>query len=60
MKEKQLRLHERLEATFERRFVLPVETDTEHVSAEYGKGVLTVHVPKTAPSIPRKIEIAKT
>jgi HSP20 family protein len=57
--EKELRLHERLEATFERRFVLPVETDSEHLSAMYGKGVLTVHVPKTAAITPRKVEISK-
>jgi HSP20 family protein len=58
--EKTMRLHERLEATFERRFVLPAETDSEHLTAKYGKGVLTVHVPKLAAITPRKIEIAKT
>lgn len=58
-KEKALRLHERLEATFERRFELPVETDSEHLSAIYSKGVLTLHVPKTVQLQPRKIEIAK-
>ena len=40
------RLHERREATFERRFALPVETDTSHLAAIYGKGVLTLHIPK--------------
>ncbi len=58
--EKTLRLHERLEETFERRFVLPTETDSEHLSAAYGKGVLTVHVPKVAAITPRKVEISKT
>ncbi len=58
-KEKALRLHERLESTFERRFELPVQTDSEHMSAVYSKGVLTLHVPKTAQVQPRKVEIAK-
>jgi len=57
--EKTLRLHERLEATFERRFLLPAETDSAHLSATYGKGVLTVHVPKLAAITPRKVEISK-
>jgi len=59
-KEKALRLHERLERTFERRFELPVDTDGERIEAEYLKGVLTVHVPKAAAAAkPRKIQIAK-
>ena len=55
---KALRLRERLEATFERTFVLPTEADSDHLTATYGKGVLTVHVPKTAHAEPRKIAIA--
>lgn len=58
-KDKTLRLHERLESFFERRFELPLETDGEHVKAAYGKGVLTLHVPKTAESKPRKVEIGR-
>ena len=58
-KEKALRLSERLEKRFERRFELPTDVDSEHVTAEYTKGVLTVHVPKAAHEQPRKIEIAK-
>ncbi|HEV8461159.1 MAG TPA: Hsp20/alpha crystallin family protein [Gaiellaceae bacterium] len=54
-----LRLRERLESHFERRFQLPPETDTERMSAEYGKGVLTLHVPKVKAK-PRTVEIAKT
>jgi HSP20 family protein len=46
-KGKALRLHERLERKFERRFALPSAIDSEHVTAEYRHGVLTVHVPKT-------------
>src|SRR5690348_2687509 len=40
------RLHERVEADFEHRFMLPADTDTAHMAAMYGKGVLTVHIPK--------------
>ena len=58
-KEKSLRLHERLEKTFERRFVLPMDADLEHVSAEYKTGVLTVRMPKVTHETPRKIEISK-
>jgi HSP20 family protein len=54
-----LRLRERLERRFERQFLLPADADGEHVSAEYSKGVLTVHVPKTEHAKPRKVEIAK-
>jgi HSP20 family protein len=43
---------------FERRFQLPVEVDTEKLDATYGKGVLTVHVPKSAPRAPRSVPIA--
>ena len=56
--EKALRLRERLEATFERSFVLPTEADSEHLTATYDKGVLTLHVPKAVRAEPRKIEIA--
>jgi HSP20 family protein len=55
----QVRLHERLERTFKRRFELPVETDSKHVHAEYSKGVVTVHVPKGTETAARTIEISK-
>ena len=58
-KEKELRTRERLEAHFERRFQLPIEADTEHVTAEYGKGVLTRHVPRIAAAKPRCVKIVK-
>jgi HSP20 family protein len=59
-KEKALLLRERLERQFERRFELPFESDGEHVTADYGKGVLTLHVPKTTTAKPRKVEITAT
>jgi HSP20 family protein len=52
-------LRERLPSTFVRRFVLPAETDTEHVSATYAKGVLTLHVPNAAEFKPRKVTIGR-
>ena len=58
-KEKTRRLRERLEKRFERRFELPAGIDSEHVNAEYTKGVLTVHVPKTSHEKPQKVEITK-
>jgi len=58
--EKEFRLRERLEQTFERRFYLPIDADTEHVKATFGKGVLKVHTPKLEISKPHKIEITKT
>ena len=43
----ELRLNERKTSTFERRFALPANTDIAHLAATYGKGVLTLHIPKT-------------
>lgn len=57
--DKTFKLHERLEREFERRFSLPTEVDTEHVTATFDKGVLKVHTPKSTTLKPRKISIAK-
>ena len=57
-KDKQYRLHERLEKTFERRFALPSEADTTSIGAEFTKGVLTVRAPKVEVLEPRKVAIA--
>ena len=57
--EKSYLLQERLETTFERRFLLPLDTDTAHVKAVFGKGVLEVHAPKLAPVTPQNVEITK-
>jgi HSP20 family protein len=51
-------MHERLARTFERSFVLPPEADTAHVNAEFEKGILAVHAPKTSVAAPKKVEIA--
>ena len=58
-KTKEFALHERLERQFERCFVLPVEADTEHVKAVFGKGVLEVHAEKLQDTQPKKIVITK-
>jgi HSP20 family protein len=57
-KDKQFRLHERLETTFERRFTLPLDADTTSIGAEFTKGVLTIHAPKVEVPKPRKVAIA--
>lgn len=56
-KRKEFTLHERVERKFERRFVLPVGTDTEHLEAVFAKGVLEVHAPKMQEAQPKKVAI---
>ena len=55
--EKAFRFRERLEKTFERRFYLPLEADTDHVEATFAKGVLKVHIPKAPEAKPLKVPI---
>jgi HSP20 family protein len=57
-KEKDYRLHERLERRFERRFTLPPETDVTSVKATYDKGVLEIHAPKVAEGPAKKVPIS--
>jgi HSP20 family protein len=52
------RLHERLERQFERRFELPADVDTEHITAKFVKGVLELQVPKIKEVPARQVEIA--
>jgi HSP20 family protein len=56
---KTMRVRERLDSSFERRFQLPLEVDSKHIKAEYAKGILALHVPKATRAIPRKVEITK-
>lgn len=58
-KDKTFRLHERLERSFERTFVLPAEIDSDKLTAKFGKGVLEVHAPKLAERTPRKVAITQ-
>jgi HSP20 family protein len=55
--EKTFRLHERLEKSFERRFVVPMEVDLERFHADFSKGVLKVTAPKLKGMEPKKIAI---
>jgi HSP20 family protein len=48
---------ERSYGAFTRSFTLPEGCDVEHVSASLDKGVLSLHVPKTAEAQPKKIPI---
>lgn len=48
---------ERLEKSFERRFTLPTEADTKHLTASFKKGVLEIHAPKVQVSKPKKVAI---
>ena len=57
-KKKDFQLHERLEASFERRFTLPSGADMEKVTASFVKGVLEVHAVKVKEAAPKKVAIA--
>ena len=48
---------ERSEGHFERRFTLPMEVDTDKVSAEYADGLLRVTLPKLGQDTPKQISI---
>jgi HSP20 family protein len=49
---------ERLRGTFSRQLVLGDNLDTEHISADYDAGVLTLRIPVAEQAKPRKIEIS--
>ena len=48
---------ERVYGKFVRRVGLPTNIDASHVTAEYKEGVLTVHLPKTAATTPRSVQV---
>ncbi len=56
-KKRSYRLHERLERSFERRFVLPEEADTEKLTAQFKKGILEVHARKIPTVKPKTVPI---
>jgi HSP20 family protein len=58
-KDKNYTLSERSYGSFQRTFSLPDGVDRDKISAEFGKGVLTVTLPKTpaAAAEPKKIEV---
>jgi len=49
--------HERPSGSFLRQLNLGDGIDTEHISAHYDNGVLSVMIPMSAKSMPRKVEI---
>lgn len=51
---------ERTEGRFERRFTLPMEVETDKVSAEYADGMLRVTLPKLGQDTPKQISIQTT
>ncbi len=51
-------LWERTYGKFQRSFTLPGNVDADKIRAEFVNGVLKVHMPKTAESKARRIEIA--
>lgn len=58
-KEKNYTLSERSYGSFQRTFTLPDGVDRNKISADFGKGVLTVTLPKTPAAVaePKKIEV---
>jgi HSP20 family protein len=58
-KKAEYRLIERSWGAFERTFSLPSSVDVTKIHADFRNGVLEVHLPKTAKSTGRKVEIAE-
>src|SRR5262252_1132115 len=56
-KEENYRRVERQYGSFTRTFTLPQTVDTEHVSANYEKGVLKITLPKKAEAKPKQIKV---
>jgi HSP20 family protein len=50
---------ERRFGTFRRSIALPAGVDTEKISAEYNRGVLTVRLAKVEKAVPKKIEVSE-
>jgi len=55
--DKKYLLRERKSQSFERTFALPEGVEEENLKADYGKGVLTITVPKAVKAEPKKIEV---
>ena len=56
-KEKEYHVEERMYGAFQRSFTLPLTVDVEKITADFEKGVLTVHLPKSRTATPRGREI---
>lgn len=57
-KDKQYHIEERMYGVFQRSFTLPMNIDSEKITADFDKGILTVRLPKSEKSTPRGREIA--
>jgi HSP20 family protein len=55
--DRRVHLRERSWGSFSRSFTLPRTIRTEEISASFDRGVLTVHMPKSAEARSRKIDI---
>lgn len=56
-RERQYHLVERSYGAFQRSFTLPASVDRDRITADYDKGVLTLHMPKRADATPRGRQI---
>jgi HSP20 family protein len=56
-KEENFRRVERQYGSFTRTFTLPTTVDTDHVSANYDKGVLKINLAKKAEAKPKQIKV---
>ncbi len=56
-KEENYRRVERQYGSFTRTFTLPSTVDSEHVTANYDKGVLSITLPKKAEAKPKQIKV---
>lgn len=50
-------IRERRHHSFRRSFTLPDDADREHIDAEFKNGVLTVQIPRSEKSKPKKISV---
>ncbi len=50
-------LKERRSSSFERRFTLPADVDTETITANFKNGILTINMQKKAIAAPKRIAI---
>lgn len=48
---------ERRSSSFRRSFTLPEDADKDKIDANFNNGLLTLHIPRTGESKPRKIQV---
>ena len=56
-KDKEYHIEERMYGAFQRSFTLPLTVDSDKITADFDKGVLTVRLPKSRTATPRGREI---